>query len=85
MPGFARLQIVSIMEKVVFGFSDLPGFEIGNRSLPGVIVIQEWWGVTQNIIEIAEQIHAAGFRCLIPDLCELFSTAALRNNLPTAV
>ena len=60
------------MEKVNFGPSGLPGFEIGSKTLPGVIVIQEWWGVSQNIIELAEQIHAAGFRCLIPDLCKWF-------------
>ena len=62
------------MEKVVFGPSELPGFEIGNKELPGVIVIQEWWGVTQNILDLAQQISAHGFRCLIPDLCEFWTS-----------
>jgi carboxymethylenebutenolidase len=52
------------MQKITFG-SNLPGLEIGDKSLPGVIVIQEWWGVTPNITELAEQISAKGFRCFI--------------------
>ena len=56
------------MEKVTFGPSNLPGFEIGDKTLPAVIVIQEWWGVTVNIKELAQMISKEGFRCLVPDL-----------------
>mmetsp|Transcript_33290 Transcript_33290/g.73624 ORF Transcript_33290/g.73624 Transcript_33290/m.73624 type:complete len:231 (+) Transcript_33290:338-1030(+) len=55
------------MQKITFG-NNLPGYEIGDKSAPGVIVIQEWWGVTENITELATMISKEGFRCLIPDL-----------------
>ncbi|MCA9837105.1 MAG: dienelactone hydrolase family protein [Trueperaceae bacterium] len=35
---------------------------------PGVIVIQEWWGLNDNIKAIADQFAAAGFVALAPDL-----------------
>jgi carboxymethylenebutenolidase len=35
---------------------------------PGVIVIQEWWGVDSGIREMASRIAAAGFVALVPDL-----------------
>ncbi|GAX80897.1 hypothetical protein CEUSTIGMA_g8332.t1 [Chlamydomonas eustigma] len=66
-PAQAVSKVESKMQKITFG-SNLPGLEIGDKSLPGVIVIQEWWGVTPNITELAEQISAQGFRCLVPDL-----------------
>src|SRR5262245_2999765 len=35
---------------------------------PGVLVIQEWWGLDSGIKEVAEQLGAAGFVALAPDL-----------------
>lgn len=35
---------------------------------PGLVVIQEWWGLNDNIKEIAEQFAQAGFWALAPDL-----------------
>ncbi|MGN6474455.1 MAG: dienelactone hydrolase family protein [Mycobacteriales bacterium] len=35
---------------------------------PGVIVIQEWWGLTDHIAEIADKLAAEGFVALAPDL-----------------
>jgi hypothetical protein len=37
------------MAKVSFGDDAIPGYECGDKTLPGVIVLQEWWGVTENI------------------------------------
>lgn len=37
-------------------------------SAPGVVVIQEWWGVNDQIKGVAEQLAAAGYRVLVPDL-----------------
>lgn len=34
----------------------------------GVIVIQEWWGLTDHIAEVADRLAAAGFVALAPDL-----------------
>lgn len=35
---------------------------------PGVIVIQEWWGINDNIKDIARRFAQAGFVALAPDL-----------------
>jgi carboxymethylenebutenolidase len=35
---------------------------------PGVIVIQEWWGLTDHIVDIANRLAAEGFIALAPDL-----------------
>lgn len=35
---------------------------------PGVVVIQEWWGLNEQICGIADRFAAAGFNALAPDL-----------------
>jgi carboxymethylenebutenolidase len=35
---------------------------------PGLIVIQEWWGLTSHIKDLADRFAAAGFVALAPDL-----------------
>ena len=35
---------------------------------PGVVVIQEWWGLNDQIKGVAEMLAAAGYRALVPDL-----------------
>jgi carboxymethylenebutenolidase len=35
---------------------------------PGLIVIQEWWGLVDHIIDLTERFAAAGFAALAPDL-----------------
>ncbi len=35
---------------------------------PGVIVIQEWWGLVPHIEEVADRFAAAGYTALAPDL-----------------
>lgn len=35
---------------------------------PGVIVIQEWWGLTDHIVDISNRLAAEGFVALAPDL-----------------
>jgi carboxymethylenebutenolidase len=35
---------------------------------PGVIVIQEWWGLVPHIRDVADRFAAAGFTALAPDL-----------------
>ncbi|GFR47075.1 hypothetical protein Agub_g8762 [Astrephomene gubernaculifera] len=63
----AAHTVTRTMEKVTFG-NGLPGYEIGEKTAPGLIVIQEWWGVNDIIKNHAETLSKDGFRCLIPDL-----------------
>src|SRR5262245_18739352 len=35
---------------------------------PGVVVIQEWWGINDQIRGVANRLAAAGYRGLVPDL-----------------
>jgi carboxymethylenebutenolidase len=35
---------------------------------PGVIVIQEWWGLTDHVVSVADRLAAEGFVALAPDL-----------------
>jgi len=46
------------------GYMALPA---GRRG-PGVIVVQEWWGLDSGIKEMADRLATAGFVALAPDL-----------------
>ena len=35
---------------------------------PGVVVIQEWWGLAGNITALCERLALAGYDALAPDL-----------------
>ncbi|MDA3624173.1 dienelactone hydrolase family protein [Saccharopolyspora oryzae] len=35
---------------------------------PGVVVIQEWWGLTDHVADVANRLAAEGFVALAPDL-----------------
>jgi carboxymethylenebutenolidase len=38
------------------------------ESAPGVVVIQEWWGLNDQIKGVADKLAAIGYRALVPDL-----------------
>jgi len=40
----------------------------GGGKAPGVIVIQEWWGLVPHIKDVADRVAAAGYIALAPDL-----------------
>ena len=40
----------------------------GGKNAPGLVVIQEWWGVNDHIKSVADRYAKHGFRVLIPDL-----------------
>jgi carboxymethylenebutenolidase len=76
------LEIVRHPSKAVYGWTmgDIVEFASnGNNasgylalpeggSGPGVIVIQEWWGLDSGIKEMADRLATAGFVALAPDL-----------------
>jgi carboxymethylenebutenolidase len=39
-----------------------------SRNAPGIVVIQEWWGLNDQIKGVADKLAAAGYRALVPDL-----------------
>ncbi|RKP21146.1 dienelactone hydrolase, partial [Rozella allomycis CSF55] len=56
------------MQKVTFS-NGCPGYMTGQGSKTGLIVIQEWWGVNDQIKQTAEKFAAASpMLVLIPDL-----------------
>jgi carboxymethylenebutenolidase len=49
----------------------VPGYlsdPIGDAPWPGLIVIQEWWGLDMQTISIADRFAAAGYLAFAPDL-----------------
>ena len=38
------------------------------KNAPGIVVIQEWWGLNDQIKGVAERYSKAGYRVLVPDL-----------------
>jgi carboxymethylenebutenolidase len=61
-----RLQNVTFGSNgaTAHGYLALPAGGSG----PGVVVIQEWWGLTSHIAEVANRLAEAGFVALAPDL-----------------
>jgi carboxymethylenebutenolidase len=65
-------EVVSVGDKVTFtisggaadGYLSVPASGTG----PGVIVIQEWWGLTGHIMSVCDRFAAEGFVALAPDL-----------------
>jgi len=43
-------------------------FAAAGKDRPGVVVIQEWWGLNPHICSIADRLAAAGYNALAPDL-----------------
>lgn len=57
----------------------------GSDKVPGIVVIQEWWGLNDQIKGVAERLAALGYRALVPDLYKGKVTvdAAEANHLMT--
>ena len=45
-----------------------PGYLTGPSEAPGVVLIQEWWGLNEQMKGLADRMAEAGFRALVPDL-----------------
>ena len=66
MPDDAPRQNVTFPSggRQAHGYLALPASGSG----PGVIVIQEWWGLTDHIADVTDRLAAEGFVALAPDL-----------------
>ena len=61
------------VEFPVEGGGKAAGFEArpsGAGSYPGVLVVQEWWGLNEHIQDVAQRLATEGFVALAPDLYE---------------
>lgn len=51
---------------------DCPGFYVepaaAGKQAPGIVIIQEWWGLNDQIKGVAGKFAARGYRALVPDL-----------------
>lgn len=45
-----------------------PAYLFGDVKDPAVVVLQEWWGITDIIKGHAQKIADAGYQCIVPDL-----------------
>lgn len=63
----ARLPDIDLQAngRVTRGYLARPA---GDGPWPGVVVIQEWWGLNDNIRDIADRFAGEGFVSLAPDL-----------------
>ncbi|HET9096515.1 MAG TPA: dienelactone hydrolase family protein, partial [Candidatus Baltobacteraceae bacterium] len=46
----------------------LASVEKGADQAPGIVVVAEWWGITADVMRIADEYAALGYRALVPDL-----------------
>jgi carboxymethylenebutenolidase len=51
--------------KVVNGYLAEPQ---DRPNAPGVVVIQEWWGLDEEVKAVADRLAKSGYRALVPDL-----------------
>ena len=40
----------------------------GGTKAPAIVVLQEWWGLNDQIRGVADRLSSAGFNALVPDL-----------------
>ena len=70
-PSVARVASTRMGEMIEFpsnGSADQGYLATGASGGPGVVVIQEWWGLVPHIKDVCDRFAAAGFVALAPDL-----------------
>jgi carboxymethylenebutenolidase len=49
------------------GKIEFDAYVMGKEGAPGIVVIQEWWGIDYEIKKHATDIASKGYRALIPE------------------
>ena len=62
---FERDIIFKTNGETALGFLALPD---GDGPFPGIIVVQEWWGIDDHIKDVAQRFAREGFAAFAPDL-----------------
>jgi carboxymethylenebutenolidase len=60
------IQFTRPDEKTAPGYLAMP--ETDAESAPGIVIVEEWWGVTAEMMRVADEYAALGYRALVPDL-----------------
>jgi carboxymethylenebutenolidase len=77
-PGFGQISLLTEEEPMgkMISFKRPDGQSVNGylaepaqgAAAPGIVVIQEWWGLNDQIKGVADKLAAAGYRALVPDL-----------------
>jgi carboxymethylenebutenolidase len=54
--------------KTVQGYLAEPATSADGKVSPAIVIIQEWWGLNDQIRGVADRLAAAGYQALVPDL-----------------
>ena len=54
--------------QTVQGYLAEPPISSTGSATPAVVVLQEWWGLNDQIRGVADRLASAGYRALVPDL-----------------
>jgi carboxymethylenebutenolidase len=46
---------------------EFDAYVVGKEGAPGIVVIQEWWGIDFEIKKHATDIASKGYRALVPE------------------
>ena len=65
MANTKEIVSLEVNGKSTSAYLTLPG---GEGPWPGVVVIQEWWGLDDHIKDVADRFAEAGFAAIAPDL-----------------
>lgn len=77
LDGTGRVAVHSPLTATLWFMGELISFAsngdtcsgyLAGREGPGIIVIQEWWGLVPHIRDVADRFAEAGFTALAPDL-----------------
>lgn len=69
--GGETIALTTQMIEVETATTPVPAYHAypeGGTNLPGVVVIQEWWGLDDHIKSVAELMARNGFAAIAPDL-----------------
>eukprot|EP00250_Pteridium_aquilinum_P000179 c10202_g1_i1 orf=172-966(+) len=69
-PAALNTTLATTFDKTVIkrGDQSFNAYVIGEHGAPGIVVLQEWWGVEYEVKNHAAFIASKGFRTLVPDL-----------------
>lgn len=72
---FEFIEFFSTVSSFVSFGQEFDAYVVGRDDAPGIVVLQEWWGVDYEVKNHAVKISelGSGFKALIPEYDRLFS------------